>query len=112
MNISRYEIKWIGRCQYASVDKIWGWFYYNDNQTSQVTSTFSRTPTYTFWAHMNKTINFTRHFTHPSAIDKLVKSKKAVKYTDMDLENLLTVWPNFQEDLDRHFIFFMLSYGS
>ena len=111
MTISRYQINWLGRCQYGTEDKIWGWFFYDDTQTVEPKSRINQ-PKYYFWAHTGKTIQFRRHESWYSKPETAVKAKKAVKYQDTEIEDLIKIWPTFKEDLDRHFIFFMLQNGS
>ena len=111
MDHKRYEIKWLGRCQYGTDDKVWGWFNYNDTQSTEQTN-LRVAPRYYFWAHLGKTVQFKRHEGYYAQPDTVVKAKKAAKYQEIPVKDLVEIWPTFYEDLDRHFIFFMLQMGT
>ena len=113
MDQKRYDIKWMGRCQYGTDDKIWGWFAYNDNQSPEHKDLLrNNTKFFYFWAHTGKTIQFKRHEGWYTSPDHAVKAKKSNKYVEMKADDLLEFWPQFYEDLDRYFIFFMLQSGT
>jgi len=101
----RYEIKWIGRCEFENSDKIWGWFFYND---PTVVNSSSHRHAYVFWARTGKTPNFKCHGYRSWTISKLVKDKKDRKYNEITVEKTVELWPSFYEDLDNRFVFFML----
>lgn len=112
MDHKRYEIKWMGRCQYGTDDKIWGWFTYNDTQTTDTQSLVNTQTKYYFWAHTGKTVQFKRHEGWYTSPDHAVKAKKSNKYVEIKADDLLEFWPQFYADLDRYFIFFMLQSGT
>ena len=112
VSIDRYNIQWIGRCQFTKntncVDKIWGWFQYNNVNAPFITSKLSRGPVYSFWANTTKSISI---ITHPSSwYAKKITQKKIVNaYTPIEIDDLIEYWPDFYSNLDSKFIFKMLS---
>ena len=100
----RYDIRWVGHCQYDNSDKIWGWFVYKDPTAPNKTVTKS----YAFWARTGKTPSFKSYTYGHWAMDRLVSVKKDRKYTEITVDDLLKLWPSFFEDIDNRFIFFML----
>jgi len=100
----RYDIRWVGHCQYDNSDKIWGWFIYNDPTADKKAVTKS----YAFWARTGKTPSFKVHTYSTWNMDKLVREKKDRKYNEITVEKLVGLWPSFFEDIDNRFIFFML----
>lgn len=106
MSHLRYNIKWVGRCQYGTSDKIWGWFYYNDPTSAE--SPAWNSPAYVFWAERQKPLHVKKHASLFGQMDKLIRQKKDRKYTEIEVKSLLEIWPSFYQDLDNRFIFFML----
>lgn len=117
----RYDIQWIGHCQFLDKDgsdhnKIWGWFIYNDpsapRETPINTSRWSgRGPrhAYVFWARTGKTPSFKKHMYSIYDLNALVRSKTDHKYTKIEINDLLNIWPTIYEDLDNKFIFHLLA---
>jgi len=101
----RYNIKWVGRCQYGTSDKIWGWFYYIDPTSTELVW---NSPAYVFWAGRQKPLHFKKHMPLFGAMEKLTREKKDRKYTEIEVPSLLEIWPSFYQDLDNRFIFYML----
>ena len=104
MEHSRYDIRWIGRCQYGTSDKIWGYFVYKDPTNPSARSN----DIYAFWAPTGKSLHFAKHQHGLYKASRLVKQKKDRKYNEINEAELVSVYPNFWEDLDNKFIFFML----
>ena len=106
MNHHRYDLKWIGHFQKDTSDKIWGWFYFNGAD-----SNISNKPAYcyVFWARTGKTPSFKKHFNSFRTVKQLEAKKIDGKYKKITETELLTLWPTFFEDIDKKFIFHLLS---
>ena len=100
-----YEFYWIGRCQYADVDKIWGAFRYVDSPKSKKSRAI-----YTFWGLVNKRISMTHHpHGHRYVIDSMIQKKEKNKYVKITASECETLFKDFYESLDTCFVFHKLS---
>jgi len=91
----RYDIRWVGHCQYDNSDKIWGWFIYNDPTADKKAVTKS----YAFWARTGKTPSFKVHTYSTWYMDKLVREKKIVNTTKLRWKSWLDFGPHFSRTL-------------
>lgn len=105
MTHPRYNIQWVGHCQFDNSDKIWGWFFYNDPTVQQQGTAKTA---YAFWSRTGKTPSFKRHAYSSWTTSKLVKEKVDRKYKEINIEKLVEMWPSFYEDIDNRFVFYML----
>lgn len=106
----RYLIKWVGRCQYDTHDKIWGWFKYF--QFGYNTITDIQPVCYTFWARTGKAINFKTHQFDSWRMARLVNQKTSKSYKKISESELEAIWPSFYDDIELRFVFHVLSHNS
>ena len=115
MNIpDKYPIKFL--CHYEPMDKIWGWIlppHTADDPVLSYSSSWREPHTaYAFWAVVGKTITVkTHHYHNKGSMHGLEKRKIANKYVEMPVDDLLTRWPTFWEQLEQAIIFHKLSEG-
>lgn len=106
MSKNRYDIKWIGHFNHGTSDKIWGWFYFNGSDTAiKIKPEYC----YVFWARTGKTPSFKKHQNSSRRMRLLEDVKLRGKYKKITEEDLLQLWPNFFEDIDKKFIFHILA---
>lgn len=103
----RYAFQWLGRCQYNSHDKFWGWFYYNPTMSSY--SRIVPTACYAFWGNKGHIAHVKKHTANKWQMSYLVNKKKSNKYKRISVEEFELIWPTCWTDLEPHFIFYMLS---
>ena len=104
---NRYLIRWVGRCQYDTHDKIWGWFFYF--QEGYKTSNITQPICYTFWARTGKSPSFKKHDFSKWTMNRLVDQKVSRSYESINIETLEQIWPSFYNDIETRFMFYILS---
>jgi hypothetical protein len=110
--IDRFDIRWVGRCQYGDVDKIWGWFLYTDasNDKHQGPSLVRRPAyAYAFWGSVGKSISLKTHLYHMHTLAGIVKKKKDRHYVEITPEDLLNAWENIGDAINERFMFHILA---
>jgi hypothetical protein len=100
----RFDIVWVGRCQYDVHDKIWGWFFYYQNESDKKV----QSKCYSFWSRTGKTPSFKTHDYDKWIMKRLVSSKKGKGYNQLSNEELLAVWPTFYDDMENRFVLHIL----
>lgn len=111
----RYDVRWVGRCQFDRSDKIWGWFIYNDptvapfDMSRTAWSAHRPSYAYTFWGPTGKTLQFKKHPYHQWELDKLVRKKKERNYNEISVPNLTSLWDNLFDTINDKFIFHLLA---
>lgn len=113
---NRYDIKWVGRCQFDNSDKVWGWFVYNDPTAAPLPKARNRWEEeqqtkycYVFWGPTGKTLQFKRHEHSRWQIDRLVTQKTERKYVSISVDELNRLWDNLYETLNNKFVFHLLA---
>ena len=110
--ITRFDIRWVGRCQYSDVDKIWGWFFYTDaldNKHNALKSLRRPEYAYAFWGSMGKSISLKTHVYYRPALDGMVKKKIDRNYVELTQHELLAAWQNIGEAINEQFMFHILA---
>lgn len=95
-----YDFHWIGRCQYGTVDKIWGVFWYKDSSKGKK----HKQPMYAFWGVIGKNLTLSRH-DNQYHISTLVSKKERNKYVKISTRELEDLFPNLYDNLDVSFVF-------
>lgn len=98
---TNFEFKWIGRCQYDNVDKIWGVFRIKDGNKKP-------TAWYAFWAVPGKRISISSH-SSVYVIESLISKKGASGYKQIAKRDLEQIFSNLYENLEQSYIFIKLS---
>lgn len=106
MTQHRYDLKWIGHFKKNTSDKIWGWFYFNGSGSNTGTKPEF---CYVFWARTGKTPSFKKHNHVLRTLRQLEAKKTDGQYQQITEAELLKLWPTFFEDIDKKFIFHLLS---
>ena len=94
-----FKFEWIGWMKTDTNDKVWGYFQ-NDKLY------------YTFWGKRGKTLNFKKTPTSWFADDKLQslqKTKRKKGYDEMSEQQMITIWPEFYNDLEMRLSFCVLA---
>lgn len=113
----QYAIQWVGRCQYDTSDKLWGWFYYvptNDEKPKDLNprGNFLRSLEYcyVFWGATGKTLRFKRHPNLPYQMASLVRSKVDHKYNQITVSEFEQFWSNdIYDTINNKFVFHLLA---
>lgn len=105
--LDRYLIKWIGRCQYDTSDKVWGWFYHLDSANGK--SAAAQKYCYVFWGPTGKTLSFNRKANSTFDLLALQRAKISRQYQPIDLDTFCSFWPNIEESWTNRFVFYLLS---
>lgn len=95
-----YDFYWIGRCQYGSVDKVWGIFYYKDGSKNK---SYKRSM-YAFWGAVGKRVTISGHH-NQYYVSNLVSKKEQNKYVKISPAELEAIFHNLYENLDVSFVF-------
>lgn len=96
-----FEFKWIGRCQYDNIDKIWGVFRIKDRNKKPITW-------YAFWAVPGKRISISSH-SSTYVIENLISKKESKGYKKITKDDLEIIFHNLYEHLEQSYIFKKLS---
>jgi hypothetical protein len=103
----KFSIRWVGRCQYDSHDKIWGWFFYNPEGMHES----AHKTCHVFWGRTGKTVSFKTHPYDKWFIKRLSVNKRDKGYKQISVENLETIWPSFFADVENRFVLHILKQG-
>lgn len=109
MLFGRYDVKWVGRCQYDVSDKIWGWFYYRDPTSSPSGPIEREKWAYVFWGPTGKTLQFKRHPNDPWSMKKMVRTKIDRKYVEITPTEFDGLWTDLYDTIHNKFIFHLLA---
>jgi len=103
---TRYDIRWVGHFNKDTSDKIWGWFYFHGSDKLTTEKPYH---CYVFWARTGKTPSFKKHVYNRYRIRQLEEKKMQGAYKKISVDELLTLWPTFYEDIEKKFIFHILA---
>jgi hypothetical protein len=105
MEDRKFELRWVGYCE--ANNKVWGWFV--DANKERGKSKYAQSECYCFWSVVGKTISMNKHSYRSWDMEALEKKKLANKYELITQDQLIEMWPNFQEDLNNRFVFATLA---
>jgi hypothetical protein len=93
---SKFNIMWVGYCE--PMNKVWGWFSHTDSESNQ--------KYYCFWSHMKKTICFKSYnrFSNKTMFNGIRDIKVKNGYTEVKINELVLLWPEFFNDLESNFL--------
>jgi hypothetical protein len=102
--IRNYQLKSISYL--PQHQKLWGWFVLQDG------SSYRNRWCWCWWAQAGKTISIKRHVHSYHAMTMLENRKKKNGYSVVSESELLEIWPDFRECLDRSMLFEMLTHDA
>lgn len=108
MLLNRYVFKWIGRCQYDTSDKVWGWFYHVDPERGE-RPLDRHAYCYVFWGATGKTLSFNRKINNHYDMIGLQRAKISRKYQQIDMDTFCSLWENIEEQWSSRFVLHLLS---
>lgn len=95
-SVIKFSIVWVGYCE--SQGKIWGWFSHTDSDFNQ--------QFYCFWSHMRKTICFKAYnnYVSKSTFNVIKDTKIKNGYSEIKVSELVSLWPQFFNDMESNFL--------
>lgn len=97
----KYE--WIGWCKEDNHDKVWGIIKLRDedNETPALRWYKRRATVCIFWGRRGKKLQTKVTTDYVETLNKLISSKSKKGYKSISKENLDSVYPEFQTDLEQ-----------
>ncbi len=89
--------------------KLWGWFVLTDGSSNRYQ--YHRW-CWCWWAQAGKTISIKRHMHSAHTMGLLENRKKRNGYSTILESDLLEMWPDFRDALDRSMLFEMLTHDA
>lgn len=90
---------------YRPNNKVWGWLIHREPDRGKVWA-------YAFWGVVGKTISLNRHHGYHNLLARRLLMKKIKnKYEEIPPAELISMWPDFYEQLEHRFIYYNISNG-
>lgn len=100
----RFKLGWIGYCEYNH--KVWVWFTDSQQELTRYSS-FTR---YCIWGVIHKKLSINSHYLIPNpSVNDIRRKKEQNGYKSITIDELLIMWPDFYNELERKFIWAKLS---
>lgn len=96
--IMQIDFRWIGWMKEGTHDKVWGYFQL-DNKL------------FCFWGRRGKALSFKDHGAawNTYTLEKLRRQKENKGYKQTDRFQMFTIFPHFEEDVEKRLSFCMLA---
>ena len=102
--------KFIGWCHEDKHDKVWGVIDLGESEPSDEQGFGGWARKYvTFWGRRGKKLQTKISVEHYNIVENLIDKKRAKGYTRVDRNHLDTVYPEFQDDLEKTAVWALLS---